>query len=76
VRTRAYRRAQTDKWKRRVRWYYWAYDPYWGRMPHTDPKTLGKLATTRTPCSCWMCRSEWRSFGIRPIRDRRAMQED
>ncbi len=48
MRDRAYRRHQLERVKRLVRLYY-------GGVHRSDPRRLGGLAHTRTPCSCWMC---------------------
>ena len=45
---RAERRWQLDRIKRRVARYY-------GGYAAGDPRRIGKLAQTRTPCSCEMC---------------------
>lgn len=45
---RARRRHKLDNLKKRVRMYY-------GNTPIVDKRVLGRLASTRTPCSCWMC---------------------
>jgi hypothetical protein len=47
-RTRAYRRHQFERVKRRMRAYY-------GGVHRGDPRRLGGLAQMRTPRSCWMC---------------------
>ena len=56
MRDRAFRRAQDARLKERVRKYYGGYAKH-------DPKAIGKLAQTRTPCSCSMCGNPRRWFG-------------
>lgn len=51
----ALRRYHMERLKRRVAGYY-------GGYARDDPAEIGRLATTRTPCSCWMCRSPRYSF--------------
>jgi hypothetical protein len=48
MRTRAFRRHHDERIKRRVARYYSGYAA-------GDPRATGRLAHTRTPCSCWMC---------------------
>lgn len=62
MRTRAWRRTMMDRWKHRVRMhnYYGLWDQFWlrrGRTPEREAHLVGRLASTRTPCSCWMCAS-------------------
>lgn len=54
-RGRAWRRAARERWKKRVKAHY-------GGYAAADPRQLGRLTTTRTPCSCWMCRSPRYAF--------------
>jgi hypothetical protein len=69
MRGRAYRRHQLQRVKRLVRGYY-------GAAPcpegiRADPRRLGRLARTRTPCSCWMCgnpRRYWRELTLQEQR--------
>lgn len=58
-RTRAWRRAQAERWKNRVR----KYRIVEGR--EDNPATIGRIARTRTPCSCYMCGNPRRLFGER-----------
>jgi hypothetical protein len=48
MRTRAFRRHHEERIKRRVAYYY-------GRYAAGNPPHIGRIAHTRTPCSCWMC---------------------
>ena len=54
MRSRAYRRYQLERLKKRVAKYY-------GGYAANNPRHLGRLAATRTPCSCWMCRNPRRN---------------
>ena len=35
---------------------------HWGRDIRHEPKLLGKVVDTPTPCSCWMCGNPRRYF--------------
>lgn len=65
MRGRAFRRHQLARIKRRVQGHY-------GGYAQGDPRHTGKLARTRTPCSCWMCGNPRRSFGEPTLQERRA----
>ena len=65
MRDRAFRRAQTDKWKRRV-------EKMWkglGVKAAYDSTWLAKMTQTRKPCSCEMCGNERRHFGHLSIQE-------
>lgn len=64
MRTRAYRRQQRHRIKTRVADYY-------GGHARNDPRQLGRLATTPTPCSCWMCGNARRHRGELSLQERR-----
>lgn len=58
VRTRADRRHQMDRARGRAK----AVIRFaWGRRDADDPVVVGRVASTRTPCSCWMCANERRT---------------
>lgn len=42
---------------------------HWG-MP-LEPKALGRVLNTATPCSCWMCGNPRRRFGTKSLQERR-----
>ena len=65
MRTRAFRRQQRLRIKYRVATYYGGYARH-------DARQLGRLATTRTPCSCWMCGNARRHRGEVALQERRA----
>ena len=54
------RRHHEERMKRRVSYYY-------DRLH--DPRSIGKRAHTRQPCSCYMCGNP-RHFGEPPIQER------
>ncbi len=51
--SRAVRRHHAARLKRARRFYF-------GIDNSTDPRRLGKVLQTPTPCSCWMC-GNWRA---------------
>lgn len=57
-RSRAERRHHMDRIKKRVRGYY-----QFAREPVNPREVCGKLARTRTPCSCPMCGNPRKHFG-------------
>lgn len=64
MRTRAFRRQQLQRIRNKVASYYGGYARH-------DPRQLGRLATTRTPCSCWMCGNARRHRGELSLQERR-----
>ena len=46
--SRAIRRHHLARLKQSRRYYF-------GRDNQNDPQALGRLLSTTTPCSCWMC---------------------
>ena len=66
---RAYRRHQLARVKRRVREYY-------GGVHRDEPRRLGWLAHTRTPCSCWMCGNRRRYWRELTLQEQRALLPD
>lgn len=64
-RNRAFRRHHAARIKQRV-------EKYYGGAHADDPRRLGRLAHTRTPCSCWMCGNPRRHTGERTLQERRA----
>lgn len=65
VRTRAWRRGQTERMRRRVKRLAVCYAP-------NDPRVVGMLLHTRRPCSCVFCQRHSR-LGMAP-RDVRRMK--
>lgn len=65
MRGRAFRRHQFARTKRRVQGHY-------GGYAQGDPRHTGKLARTRTPCSCWMCGNPRHSIREPAVQERRA----
>ena len=65
MRSRAIRRHHLDRMKVRVRHYY-------GGHAAGDARQLGRLASSRTPCSCFMCGNPRRRLGERTLQERRA----
>lgn len=62
----AYRRAQKQRLKKlRHNW--------WGR--ELSPDELGRVITTPTPCSCWMCGNPRRYLGERTVQEQRLLQD-
>jgi hypothetical protein len=68
MRGRAYRRHQRERIKQRVQRYY-------GGYARGSTRHVGRLAETRTPCSCWMCGNPRRYWRERTLQERRARQE-
>lgn len=62
--TRAVRRHHAQRMKQRVADYY-------GGHARDVPRQLGRLARTRTPCSCTMCGNPRRRLGERSLQERR-----
>lgn len=65
MKNRALRRHHDERTKRRVAVYYGGYAAH-------DLKHRGRLAATRTPCSCWMCGNPRRYAGELTVQERRA----
>lgn len=63
ARDRGFRRHQMDRMKKRVANYY-------GGYAKGDPRIIGKLAQTRTPCSCYVCGNPRRKLGERTLAER------
>lgn len=53
---RGVRRHHLERMKRKVANYY-------GGYAKGNPKIIGRLAQTRTPCSCYMCGNPRRKLG-------------
>lgn len=65
--SRAERRANLDTKKVRVRQHY-------GGWAGKTAETLGKVAVTPTPCSCYMCGNPRKHFGHKyTVRDQRLL---
>jgi hypothetical protein len=64
MRSRAFRRHQEQRIKRRVAGYY-------GGYARENPRAIGQLARTRTPCSCWMCGNARRYFKEPTLQEQR-----
>ncbi len=64
-RDRGYRLGRIARWKKRVRSYY-------GGVHSDEPRRIGWLSSTRTPCSCWMCGNPRRYRGEVTLQERRA----
>ena len=67
MRTRGYRRHHEQRIKQRVQDYY-------GGYARGNLRATGRLAHTRTPCSCWMCGNARRYFSEPPLHERRAAE--
>ena len=65
MRSRAYRRHHLARMKCRVAGYYGGYARH-------NPRDRGRLARTRTPCSCAMCGNPRRRSGKATLQERRA----
>jgi len=65
MRSRALRRHHEKRVKTRVASYYGGYAAH-------DPRALGRLAHSRTPCSCFMCGNPRRYLGERTLQEWRA----
>ena len=48
---------------------------YWGHDIWHEPKLLGKVINTPTPCSCWMCGNPRRHFKELTRQERRAIDQ-
>ncbi len=48
---------------------------YWGRKLN-DPASLGKVAATPCPCSCWMCGNPRKNLNQPTLEERRDAQND
>ncbi len=68
MRSRAYRIHQCKRWKKRVR-SYWVCESCNAR---DDKRTVGRLARTPKPCSCFMCGNPRRYENERTRAERRA----
>lgn len=68
MRDRALRRHHEARVKRRVAVYYGGYAAH-------DPKHRGRLAATRTPCSCWMCGNPRHYAGELTVQERRVASD-
>ena len=66
-RTRIYRRHVGARAKQRVKRLVQCYDP-------SDPLVVGRLATTRRPCSCQYCHGHRRFWAGPPPQERRAQE--
>jgi len=68
MRSRAFRRHHEQRVKHRV-------EAYYGGYARGNPRAIGRLANTRTPCSCWMCGNARRYFHEPAIQERRTVPE-
>jgi hypothetical protein len=68
MKSRSVRRHHEERIKRRVKEYYG------GAFRH-DVRSIGKLAHSQTPCSCWMCGNPRRYEGEPTLRERRESKE-
>lgn len=48
---------------------------YWGHDIRHEPKLLGKVINTPTPCSCWMCGNPRRHSKELTRQERRAIDQ-
>lgn len=64
MKSRALRRHHEQRMKSRVCAYY-------GGYARGNPRAVGKLAHTRTPCSCVMCGNPRRRFAEPSLQERR-----
>lgn len=64
MRSRAFRRHHEQRARDRVARYY-------GGYAARDPRAIGRLTHTRTPCSCWMCGNPRRYFNQPTLQERR-----
>lgn len=69
MKLRSVRRHHEERIKRRVKEYY-------GGAFRGDARHVGRLAHTRTPCSCWMCGNPRRYEGEPTLRERREREEE
>ncbi len=64
ARNRAFRRAQEDRAKARIKEQIRQHPPIEGLPPlHLDEEWIGKQASTRAKCSCWMCGNPRKVWG-------------
>lgn len=49
---------------------------HWGRDIRHEPKLLGKVIDTPTPCSCWMCGNPRRYLKELTRQERRAIDRE
>ena len=68
MQSRALRRHHDQRVKQRVAGYH-------GGVARHDAQARGRLAQTRTPCSCWMCGNPRRYQGERTLQERRMLKE-
>jgi hypothetical protein len=66
MQSRADRRHHMQRLKQRVADYYIGH-------ARDDARARGRLAKTRTPCSCWMCGNPRRHLGERTLQERRLL---
>jgi len=63
-RGKAYTRAQEDRAKARIKEQIRHHPPIEGLPPlHLDEEWVGKQASTRAKCSCWMCGNPRKVWG-------------
>lgn len=65
---RAERRHKLKAIKKRV-------ESYYGGHPKGKPRQIGRLANTRTPCSCYMCCNP-RRHGKRTIQEMKHLEHE
>ncbi len=68
-RSRGWRRAQSERLKRRARSYH-------SGFARLGPRQLGRVATTRQLCSCWMCGNPRHFTGEPTLQERREFQRE
>jgi len=66
VKTLSLRRHHERRIKERMRSYY-------GGYARNNARALGKLAQSRSPCSCWMCGNPRRYSGESTLQERRSL---
>jgi hypothetical protein len=69
MKSRSIRRHHEERIKRRVKKYY-------GGVFRHDVRAVGKLAHSRTPCSCWMCGNPRRYEDEPTLQERRTAQRE
>ncbi len=70
MRDAAWRRAQEDRIRRKVRRYR-VVQMHLQIEPEREPEIVGKWAHTRPVCSCWMCGNPRKYFGEITIQEQR-----
>jgi hypothetical protein len=74
MRTRAERRHNTEKFKRRCQAYIRNHFTFGSEGLTNDTKFVGKLTRSRKPCSCFMCGNPRKYFNEKMVGERRQEQ--